>query len=198
VGRLCPEKGITTLLEAWKRAAPAIPLKIAGDGPSAPEVAAAAATVPGVEWLGARSHAEVMDLMRQSQFLIMPSRLYESFGLCIIEAFSAGVPCIVSGHGSMQELVEDGVTGLHFQPGNSQDLTAKIQWMTENVIQRKQMGQAALARYRANFTPDQNYRILMGIYDAARARLQTSQAPILNGIASQGCVYQGNNGTPIS
>jgi glycosyltransferase involved in cell wall biosynthesis len=38
VGRLTPEKGISTLLEAWRELGHELPLQIAGDGPMAPEV----------------------------------------------------------------------------------------------------------------------------------------------------------------
>jgi glycosyltransferase involved in cell wall biosynthesis len=189
VGRLCPEKGIATLLEAWAQAGLTIPLRIAGDGPSAPWVADAAARIPTVEWLGARTRLEVMELMRDAQFLIMPSLLYESFGLCIVEAFSAGVPCIVSGHGSMQELVEDGRTGLHFRPGDSLDLASKLQWMAAHPTERQQMGLAARECFQIRYTPEENYRLLMQIYSAASANAQIARKHTESEIAQSAAAY---------
>jgi len=166
VGRLCPEKGLAPLIDAWKLM-PGIPLKIVGDGPEADSVTAAAADLPGVEYLGRRDHAQIMELMSKAQMLIMPSLWYENFPLCLVEAFSAGLPCVVSGMGSMQEIVEHGATGLHFQPGNSRELAAKVQWMAEHPAEREQMGRTARQRFAERYTPDHNYRLLMDIYQAA-------------------------------
>src|SRR3984957_754970 len=51
VGRLTPEKGIGTLLEAWREIGNELPLYIAGDGPLAPEVEKAAGALQSVTWL---------------------------------------------------------------------------------------------------------------------------------------------------
>src|SRR5437899_240556 len=64
VGRLSPEKGIATMLEAWKSARSAMPLKIVGEGPLAELVVAAGRACPRIEYLGGRSFPEVLDLMR--------------------------------------------------------------------------------------------------------------------------------------
>lgn len=55
VGRLSPEKGVGTLLKAWKRLGGKVPLKIVGDGPIAGEVRRAAERLSGVEWLGRKA-----------------------------------------------------------------------------------------------------------------------------------------------
>ena len=52
VGRLSAEKGIQTLLDAWRLIAGQVPLLIVGDGPLAPQVVAAAKEIPGITWLG--------------------------------------------------------------------------------------------------------------------------------------------------
>jgi hypothetical protein len=56
---LSEEKGVRTLLlEAWRAVGERLPLRIVGDGPLAADVAAAAATLPGVSWLGQRNLPE--------------------------------------------------------------------------------------------------------------------------------------------
>lgn len=176
-GRLCTEKGILVLLEAWEKAGTSLTLKIAGDGPSAAQVAAAAARCPKIEWMGPKSRPEVLELMHHAQFLVLPSLGYENFPLSLVEAFSAGLPCVVSGHGAMQEIVDDGRTGLHFQTGNAGDLAAKMRWMATHPDQLRQMGYAARARYTARYTPQQNYQLLMEIYARATVNFQASLAP---------------------
>lgn len=198
VGRLCPEKGVTPLIDAWRKAAPALPLKIVGDGPSAPEVAAAAAEIPGVEWLGLRNHAEVMALMRSAQFLVMPSLWYENFPLCIVEAFSVGLPCVVSQLGSMQEIVEHGQTGLHFRAGDAADLAAQALWMASHPDQCLQMGRTARVRFEQLYTPEHNYRRLIEIYQHATLHFQ--QLPQNNQIhpARNHNFYSEKNSTPVT
>src|SRR5947209_19867440 len=68
VGRLSPEKGIATMLEAWKAAANPIPLKIVGEGPLKDLVAMSASS--SIEYLGSKSPPEVMELMRAAEFLV--------------------------------------------------------------------------------------------------------------------------------
>ncbi|MBZ5577654.1 MAG: glycosyltransferase family 4 protein [Acidobacteriia bacterium] len=174
--RLCPEKGVLTMLQAWKQNGLDITLKIAGDGPSAPEVAEAAAQYPNIEWLGSRSQDQVMELMRHARFLVMPSLGYENFPLCLVEAFSAGLPCLASGHGAMQEIVDDGLTGLHFQTGDAADLAAKARWMAAHPAECQQMGLAARERFSERYTPERNYQILTKIYDSAMSNFRISRS----------------------
>jgi glycosyltransferase involved in cell wall biosynthesis len=170
VGRLCGEKGLPALLKAWEQAP--LPLRIVGDGPDAPTVIAAAQSNRNVEWLGARPRNEVLRLMRTAQFLVLPSVGYENCGLCIVEAFSTGLPCIVSGLGSLREIVEDGSTGLHFEPGNPQDLRSKVEWMVSHPAAREAMGKAASVCFSERFGAERNYHLLMDIYAAAMAQFK--------------------------
>ena len=86
-----------TLVETWSRmGAAAPPLKIVGDGPLQKDVQELAARVPGVDWVGLRSHAEVVALMRRAKVLVFPSLCYEGFGMVIAEAFATGLPPVVS------------------------------------------------------------------------------------------------------
>jgi glycosyltransferase involved in cell wall biosynthesis len=162
-GRLCEEKGVRVLLDAWSRLSPPIPLKIAGDGP----LGGGFSHIPGVEFLGAVSRERVRDLMLHADFLVQPSLLFENCGLVIIEAFSAGLPCLVSGHGSFAELVEHGRTGLHFPPGDAAALAQRAVWLARNPGAREAMGLAARVRYLRDFSAGRNYEILMEIYEHA-------------------------------
>jgi glycosyltransferase involved in cell wall biosynthesis len=159
VGRLSAEKGLVTLLQAWQSVDFA--LKIVGEGELP-------ATAPAnVQFLGKQTKAQVYALMQQAQFLVMPSECYETFGLVLIEAFANALPVICSRLGGMAEIVEDNVTGLHFEAGNADDLAAKIHWALANPEAMARMGRAARAEYEAKYTPEINYRQLMAIYQAA-------------------------------
>lgn len=167
VGRLVHEKGITTLIEAWRQLEGSIPLKIVGDGPMAEEVKAAAATIPGIEWLGLRPASDVFPLIADAAFLVFPSQWYEGFGLAMVEAMAVGTPVVASDLGAMQTVVEHGRTGLLFAAGDSSDLTRTVKhlWSAPEIL--VPMRHEARRCYERWYTADQNYRMLMDIYDSA-------------------------------
>ena len=167
-GRLVPEKGVYVLLEAWRRLNPRPRLKVAGDGPEAGRLRARYGDMPEVEFLGALTAAQVRGWMEKADFLVQPSLVWENCALAVIEAFGAGLPCIVSGHGSLAEMVEDGRSGLHFCPGDADDLAGKIGWLAAHEDQRTRMARAARDRFEQLYTPEKNYAQLMAIYGAAK------------------------------
>jgi len=168
VGRIAEEKGVRTLLRAW-RSLRDIPLKVVGDGPLGEEMRAFidAEKLATVEFLGARPHEEVVARIKGAQFLIFPSEWYETFGRVVIEAFACGVPVLASRLGAMTEIVEDGSTGLLFHPGDPEDLAAKVRWASENSAAMRSMGKSARKEYEEKYTPDGNYRLLLDVYRRA-------------------------------
>jgi glycosyltransferase involved in cell wall biosynthesis len=169
VGRLSPEKGIRTLLEAWDRNTECVPLRIAGSGPLAGEVEAAAARNSNVRWLGEISRPEVLEQMRGARLLICPSTWYESFGLIIVEAFATGLPVIASNLGALAELIKVGHTGLLFKPGDPEDLMAKLRWVLKRPDRIRAMRTHARKQYETLYTASRNYETLMSIYDSVLA-----------------------------
>ena len=163
VGRLSQEKGIETMLRAWNSLD--VPLRVVGDGPSLDMVKGRAAGA--IAALGKREPKQVMKEMADAAFLIMPSECYEGFPLVLVEAFAQGLPVIASRLGAMAEIVEDGVTGLHFAPGDAEDLADKVRWAAEHIDEMREMGANARRVYEEKYTPEINYRQLMAIYQAA-------------------------------
>lgn len=167
VGRLSQEKGINILLEAWKRLAGKIPLKILGDGPLAHLVERKTGSIPAVEWLGHRSRTEVLSLMQDASLLVFPSIWYEGFPMTIVEAYSVGLPVIASDLGSMSSLIVHGRTGLHFRPGDAQDLAVQVEWALAHPAELTKMRSEARAEFDAKYTVEKNYQMLMDIYQIA-------------------------------
>lgn len=168
VGRLTPEKGVLTLLQAWSHLrSHQIPLKIRGDGPLLSQVHRSTCE-RGIEVVPRLSREKLADLMRGARFLIWPSEgYYETFGLVAAEAFACGVPVIASRSGVMAEIVADQRTGLHFNPGDPQDLAATVEWAWTHPSQMTVMGAAARVEYETKFTPESSYVTLMEIYHKA-------------------------------
>lgn len=164
VGRLSSEKGIDTLLEAWKISDGSIPLKIVGDGPLRNQVEAAAASMASVEYLGRLENDRVLDLMQEAMMLLFPSMCYENFPMTIVEAYAAGLPIVASNLGVAATLIQAGKTGLHFSPGDAADLVKQARWLVQNPRMREQMRLTARKTYEQYHTPSQNYALLSTIY----------------------------------
>ncbi|HIM31714.1 MAG TPA: glycosyltransferase [Planctomycetes bacterium] len=165
VGRLSQEKGIETLLAAWKRLPVHCRLKIVGDGPLADFVRTASANDERIEWLGWKSLDEALAIVGDALALIMPSTWYETFGRTIIEAYSKGTPVIASRLGAMAEIVRDGETGLMFEPGDDFDLAVKAEMLLLDHRLTSTMRQKARSDYEAKFTAETNYEMLISVFE---------------------------------
>lgn len=64
----------------------------------------------------------------------------------------------------MAEIVEDGRTGLLFEPGNPEDLAAKVEWAWAYPRELAEMGREARREYEEKYTAERNYERLMAIY----------------------------------
>ena len=169
VGRLSPEKGLLTLLRAW-RALPDIPLRIIGDGPLRELVMNEAAKLPNVTVFGFRARTEVIPLVKAAQVLVVPSEWYEGFPMTVVEAFGCGTPVIASDLGSLHEVVEEGINGVRFPAGNAEALAAQVRKLTSQPPIRDSVRNTFLAKYSA----DRNYQNLKQIYRSLR---ETPHAP---------------------
>src|SRR5438046_3102422 len=127
VGRLSPEKGVETLMSAWRRLGGNVPLYVVGDGPLAPAVQEFVGKTERCHWLGWQPRNTVLTLMREARVLVLPSECYEMFPLVLAEAFATGLPVIGSQHGSVGAIIDDGRTGLHVRPGDPEDLASKAE-----------------------------------------------------------------------
>ena len=170
VGRLSPEKGINTLLEAWKTLGKVIPLKIVGEGSLREKVEQMTNEFTGLEYLGRKPISEVYKLMGKSKALIFPSQWYEGLPRTIIESFATGTPVIASNLGSMSNLIEHQRTGLHFPPGSYQGLIEQVNWIIHNPHQWKHMRKQARLEFKSKYTAETNYQQLMQIYSQLSAK----------------------------
>jgi glycosyltransferase involved in cell wall biosynthesis len=167
VGRLSPEKRVSTLLNAWEACASRFPLRILGGGPQLGELKEVARekNLDGVEFMGQIPRNQAVATIRKARFLIFSSEWYENFPVTIVEAFASATPVICSRLGAMQEIVADGRTGLHFEPGNAQDLAQKMDWGWTHRDEMTAMGKAARAEYEQRYASDKNYLELIAIYE---------------------------------
>ena len=137
-GRLCEEKGVRVLLRAW-RSLSHIPLVIAGDGPLRDEVRKSAGK--NVTFTGELSQPTLLATMKAARFLVFPTAGYETFGMTVLEAAACGVASIGSRLGAVQELVQDGQTGLLFDSGNCDELAERVGWAWSHPVSMNEMAQ---------------------------------------------------------
>ena len=165
VGRLSPEKGLVTLLEEWCNL-PDVPLKIVGDGPMRRwiEEYIRRNELRQIELVGFVPLKVVLKYLKKALFLVMPSIWYETFGRTIIEAYATGTPVIASRLGAMAELVEDGRTGMLFNPNEPGDLTSKVQYVLEHPEEMARLGQEARYVFEQRYSSKSAYMSLIEIY----------------------------------
>ena len=164
VGRFSKEKGVETLLGAAK-ITPGVPVFLAGDYTRTPGLVTRGSG--NIKFCGHLSGFELTAFYRKSRFLIIPSIWFEACPMVVIEAMGHGLPILASMIGALQELVEDGVTGLLFQPNSIEDLSEKMKLLWENPTLCREMGRAGREKAMREYNSDSYYTRLMSIYKEA-------------------------------
>jgi glycosyltransferase involved in cell wall biosynthesis len=169
VGRLSPEKRVSTVLAAWKLVPRSIPIKVIGGGPDKEPLEAQAAKegLTNVQFCGQLPRTQTLAAINKARFLVFSSEWYENFPVTIAEAFACRTPVIASQMGAMQEIVSDGRTGLFFAPGDANDLARKVEWAWTHPEEMGVMGNEARHEYEAKYSAEKNYPMLREIYDHA-------------------------------
>lgn len=177
VGRLTAEKGVRTLLNAWEQSGHQLPLKVVGEGPLLEELQNRAVGLTGVELLGLQSRTDVRSLMADATLLVIPSVWPETFGMVALEAYACGLPVLASDIGALSSLVQDGVTGRHFRPGDAAHLAQVMEEMLSDPARLAAMRQAARQSYLTNYTAEINAGQQLEIYRQALAHRHGAAQP---------------------
>lgn len=157
VGRLVREKGVQVLLEAAPQILarhPQAKFIIAGKGPYAEELhrlAAALGIAQKVYFTGYVDDETRNNLYSWADVAVFPS-LYEPFGIVALEAMAARVPVVVADTGGLSEIVEHGVDGLKFYPGNSRSLADMVVWLLKDRQLAQGLRQKAFKKVQEKFS----------------------------------------------
>ncbi len=164
-GRLSEEKGIGLLLKAWRHIKE-FPLYIVGQGPMQKDIEAHIKDygLTHVKMLGFLESRDYLKILAQAKILIVPSVCYENFPRVVVEAYAYGVPVLANRLGTMEEVVEDGSTGLLFSNGDPQDLAVKAMDMVRDEKKYARICANARRVYDLKYTPTRHYEGLMNIY----------------------------------
>jgi glycogen synthase len=176
IGRIMPEKGFDTLVEAFAIARldhPEATLTIAGQGAelnALRELATRLGVVDAVDFPGWIEPADVHDAMLRSAIVAFPSRWAEPFGLVALEAGQAARPCVATSVGELPAIIVDGETGYVVPPDRPQAMAAALSRLLGDKASAREMGRSAKQRTTDVFSFEAMAEAYLRIYDQACAR----------------------------
>lgn len=158
LGRLVPEKGLASLLDAWRllreRMGGNTPsLQICGSGPLEPLVRAAQATNPSVRFKGWVEGSERQRLLQGCRAVLVPSVWWEPLGLVVYEAYEACRPVVAARSGGLNETVVNGHTGWLHAPGDARAMADHVIALESDPTARHRMGVAGREWLEHNANP---------------------------------------------
>ncbi len=166
---LRPEKGLSTLLDAFARLYPANPglrLVVVGSGPLLDSLKRQALQLGiGSACLFEPATADVLAWLRAIDIFALPS-LSEALSNSLMEAMACGCCAVASRVGGNPELVSHGGTGLLFEPGNSGDLAEQLRAVVEDATLREDLARAGAASIAANYSIPVSIGRLQHIYES--------------------------------
>lgn len=150
MGRAVPIKRFPDIIQAVAGMAadfPGLRLKIVGGGellPELQELAARAGIGDRFEITGFRKWTEIIPLVREFHIYVQASEL-EAFPLSLLEAGFQGLPMVLSKVGSYEQMVEPGVNGYWFDPGDVAALRGHLRaLLLAGADRRERMGKETL------------------------------------------------------
>jgi glycosyltransferase involved in cell wall biosynthesis len=149
VGRLAPQKGVRTLVEAARLLKTSgVQVLFVGDGPQRSRLEQEIrrlAVGDVVHLFGFVSHDRVPAVLSHADLLVLPS-LYEELGTILLEAMWMGVPIVASRTGGIPDIIDDGVNGLLVVPGDPEELARAIDRLLADPDLARRLGEAARER----------------------------------------------------
>lgn len=114
-----------------------------------------------IDWLGAQPQERVLKELREADMFVLPSKQAKSGdrdGLpnVLMEAASQSLPILATRLSGIPEFVEDGISGLLVEPGDPPALSRGIVRLAGDPALRQQLGAAAAAAVRRDFSLDAN------------------------------------------
>ncbi|MGM0113102.1 glycosyltransferase family 4 protein [Enterococcus sp. DIV0187] len=165
LGGLYPHKGITVLLEAFaKIESTKARLIFAGKGVEEDAVMEACIKDTRINYVGFLDETKLAKILEQCDVLVCPSVWEEPFGRVILDAYKNGLPVIASRVGGLPEIVNNNVTGILVEPGDSNELSEAINKFLENDAFYQQCLNQLLDELR-RFSLDRQLDVFTNIYN---------------------------------
>ncbi|MBI3785721.1 MAG: glycosyltransferase family 4 protein [Deltaproteobacteria bacterium] len=188
-GQLERYKGFHTLIEACARVrAQGIDLecRIVGEGPRRAQLTEQIESLGLngiVHLLGARPHAELVELLRQADIFVLASELAGKAGRrdvianVIVEAMAVGLPAVATAIPGAEELVESGTTGYLVPANVVEPVVDAVLKLAKDPDERLRLGAAARQRVERDFDSNKNVVELAALFTAATGTAIGSNPP---------------------
>jgi glycosyltransferase involved in cell wall biosynthesis len=164
VGRVSAEKGIYEFIEA-ARSNPDIQFKVAGN---VDENFVMPKELPqNLEFVGFKKGDELDRFYIASRIIVVPSKWYEGFPNVIVRGMLHKKPIITTNIGAMQSIIENRISGLLVNPGDSKSLGLAIRNLYSNQSLCKEYGSKGYRKAITNYSRGEIYNQLMHIYSSA-------------------------------
>jgi glycosyltransferase involved in cell wall biosynthesis len=168
-GRLAPEKGLNTLMRAWKKLNN-LPLRIIGDGPMREEIEARIRDEAlNAKCLGMLPRSAVLEQVAGAAFQVFPSEWYEGMPLSILEAWACQTPVIGSKVPGVEALLSEG-RGLMFSSGDVDGLVSQAHRLLSSPEYGSAIARNAFECYRSRHTREAVWRERIALYRAVVSR----------------------------
>jgi len=165
-GRLEKHKGVKTLIEAIESIRD-VRLYIVGEGTFRDKLESYTKKkgMKEISFLGYKPENELINLISNCLFTVVPSEWYEPFGFTVLESFALGKPVIGADIGAIPDLVKNEYTGKLFRSGDVKDLAEKINYLLDNKNLISEMGKNARETVEKEYNADLHYERLMEVYE---------------------------------
>lgn len=163
-GRLAPEKGVKTLIEAAGKAG--IRLVVAGTGPDEAQLRTLAEkTSADIAFVGHVNGDRLRQLIGAARALVLPSEWYENAPVSVLEAYGLARPVLGTAIGGIPELIEAGHTGLIAQPADPEDLARQLAALEAMGAEgRSALGRAGRRWVEENFSAGAYQQRMLALY----------------------------------
>jgi glycosyltransferase involved in cell wall biosynthesis len=125
-------------------------------------------TLTGVHDVGFRD--DVGTVLGAADVIAVPSTRPDPLPNSALEAAAAGCCVVAAAHGGLPEIIEDGVTGRLFAPGDVNALATVLAELRDDPGQRARLGPAAATDVRERFAPE---RLAAAVDDVYRRTLSS-------------------------
>ncbi len=139
VGRLSFEKRLDWLLPLMRNR-PDVRLALVGTGPAEQELRRQFSGT-GTNFVGYLGGEELAAAYASADVFAFPSDT-ETLGFVAMEAMASGTPVVGANAGGVPDVIEDGVNGLLFTPGNTEELQARIGLLLADTSLRERLTRA--------------------------------------------------------
>jgi glycosyltransferase involved in cell wall biosynthesis len=121
-----------------------------------------------VKFLGKRG--DISSLLKQSDCLVLSTKVPEGFGRTVIEAGATGTAVCASDIGGIKEIIDDGISGLLFPPGDEKDMSEALLKMLNDAGLRRKCASNLRKKVEESFTLDEMARRTLAVYEEAVLR----------------------------